>query len=126
MLLSFVIIYWVISVGIGLWAALRVKNTGDFANAGRSLPLDIVTATVFATWFGSETVLGIPATFLRQGLGGVIADPFGSSMCLILVGLFFARPLYRMNLLTIGDFYRKRFNRTVEVLTTLCIVISYL
>src|SRR5450759_606206 len=126
MLLSFVIIYWVISVGIGLWAALRVKNTGDFANAGRSLPLYIVTATVFATWFGSETVLGIPATFLRQGLGGVIADPFGSSMCLILVGLFFARPLYRMNLLTIGDFYRKRFNRTVEVLTTLCIVISYL
>ena len=56
----------------------------------------------------------------------MVADPFGSSLCLILVGLFFARPLYRMNLLTIGDFYRKRFNRTVEVLTTLCIVISYL
>jgi SSS family solute:Na+ symporter len=126
MLLSFVIIYWVISVGIGLWAALRVKNTGDFANAGRSLPLYIVTATVFATWFGSETVLGIPATFLRQGLGGVIADPFGSSLCLILVGLFFARPLYRMNLLTIGDFYRNKYGRAVEAMTTLCIVLSYL
>ena len=71
-------------------------------------------------------MLGIPATFLREGLGGVIADPFGSSLCLILVGLFFARPLYRMNLLTIGDFYRNQYGRTVEVLTTLCIVLSYL
>jgi Na+/proline symporter len=126
MLLWFVIIYWIVSVGIGIWAALRVKTTGDYALAGRSLPLSIVTATVFATWFGSETVLGIPATFLREGLGGVIADPFGSSMCLILVGLFFARPLYRMKLLTIGDFYRNRFGRAVEVLATLCIVLSYL
>ncbi len=126
MLLWFVIIYWIISVGIGIWAALRVKNTGDYALAGRSLPLHIVTATVFATWFGSETVLGIPATFLREGFGGILADPFGSSMCLILVGLFFARPLYRMNLLTIGDFYRNKYGRAVEALTTLCIVISYL
>jgi Na+/proline symporter len=125
-LLWFVIIYWLISVGIGLWAARRVHNSKDYAVAGRSLPMYIVTATVFATWFGSETVLGIPATFLREGLGGILADPFGSSMCLILVGLFFARPLYRMNLLTIGDFYRNKFGRGVETLTTLCIVISYL
>jgi solute:Na+ symporter, SSS family len=126
MLLWFVITYWIISIGIGLWAGTLVKNSKDYAVAGRALPFYIVTATVFATWFGSETVLGIPASFLKDGLAGVVADPFGSSMCLILVGLFFARPLYRMNLLTIGDFYRKRFNRTVEVLTTLCIVISYL
>jgi Na+/proline symporter len=81
---------------------------------------------VFATWFGSETVLGIPATFLQGGLNGVVADPFGSSLCLILVGLFFAAPLYRMNLLTIGDYYKRRFGRSVEVLTTIAIVISYL
>jgi Na+/proline symporter len=125
-LLTFVIVYWIISVAIGIWAALRVKNTGDYAVAGRSLPLHIVTATVFATWFGSETVLGIPATFLREGFGGILADPFGSSLCLVLVGLFFARPLYRMNLLTIGDFYRNKYGRAVEALTTLCIVLSYL
>ncbi len=126
MLLWFVITYWVISVGIGLYAATRVHNTKDFAIAGRHLPFYMVTATVFATWFGSETVLGIPATFLKEGLHGVVADPFGSSMCLILVGLFFAAPLYRMNLLTIGDFYKKKFGRSVEVLTTVAIVISYL
>jgi solute:Na+ symporter, SSS family len=126
MLLWFVIAYWIISVGIGLYAASRVHNTRDFAIAGRGLPFYMVTATVFATWFGSETVLGIPATFLKEGLHGVVADPFGASMCLILVGLFFAAPLYRMNLLTIGDFYKKKFGRSVEVLTTIAIVISYL
>ncbi|MGZ5081043.1 MAG: sodium:solute symporter family protein [Usitatibacter sp.] len=126
MLLWFVIIYWIISVAIGIYAARWVHNTKDFAIAGRRMPMYIVTATVFATWFGSETVLGIPATFVKEGFSGVIADPFGSSLCLVLVGLFFARPLYRMNLLTIGDYYRKRFSRPVEMLTTLCIVISYL
>ncbi len=126
MLLWFVIAYWIISVAIGLLAATRVHNTKDFAIAGRHLPFYMVTATVFATWFGSETVLGIPATFLEEGLHGVVADPFGSSMCLVLVGLFFAAPLYRMNLLTIGDFYKRRFGRGAEVLTTIAIVVSYL
>lgn len=126
MLLWFVIAYWILSIGIGLYAATRVHNTKDFAVAGRQLPFYMVTATVFATWFGSETVLGIPATFLKEGLHGVVADPFGAAMCLILVGVFFAAPLYRMNLLTIGDFYKKKFGRSVETLTTIAIVISYL
>lgn len=126
MLIWFVVIYWVISVGIGLWAAMRVKNTADFAAAGHSLPLPIVTAMVFATWFGSEAVLGIPAEFIKEGLGGVVADPFGSALCLILVGLFFAKHLYNRRMLTIGDFFREKYGRTVEVLVTLCIVVSYL
>ena len=125
-LVTFVCLYLLVSVAIGLYAARRVNNASDYANAGRSLPLYIVIATVFATWFGSETVLGIPAKFADQGLRGVIEDPFGASLCLILVGLFFARKLYRMNLLTIGDFYKQRYNRAVEIIVSLCIVISYL
>jgi Na+/proline symporter len=126
MLLWFVLLYWAISVAIGLIASLKVKNTTDFAAAGHALPMYVVTATVFATWFGAEAVLGAPATFLQEGLAGVVADPFGSSMCLILVGLFFAKPLYQKKYLTIGDFYRERYGRTVEVLITLCIAASYL
>ncbi len=112
-LIWFVILYWVISVGIGIYAARYVNNSKDFAIAGRALPMYVVTATVFATWFGSETVLGIPSTFLKEGLKGVVSDPFGSSLCLIFVGMFFAKKLYRMNLLTIGDYYRNRFGRKV-------------
>ncbi|NMG54659.1 sodium:solute symporter family protein [Aromatoleum aromaticum] len=126
MLIGFVIAYLLVSIGVGLYAATRVRNTADYVAAGRHLPLYIVTATVFATWFGSETVLGISATFIDEGLRGLWSDPFGASLCLILVGLFFARPLYRMNLLTLGDYYRLRYGRTVEVLCSIAIVVSYL
>jgi SSS family transporter len=126
MLIGFVALYLLVSVGIGLYAATRVHSAKDFAVAGRSLPLPVVTATVFATWFGAETVLGVSATFVKDGLGGVVADPFGASLCLILAGLLFAPKLYRMGLLTIGDYYRLRYNRVVEVVTSIAIVISYL
>lgn len=125
MIAAFVVLYLLLSVGIGLYAATRVHNTKDFAVAGRSLPLPVVTATVFATWFGAEAVLGISATFVKDGLRGVVADPFGSSLCLILAGLFFAPRLYRLNLLTVGDYYRLRFNGTVERLCTIAVVVSY-
>ncbi|MBH0208599.1 MAG: sodium:solute symporter family protein [Nitrospira sp.] len=125
MVFWFVTLYLLFSVGIGLFAATRVRNSKDFAVAGRSLPLPVVIATVFATWFGAEAVLGISATFVKEGLRGVVADPFGSSLCLILAGLFFAPRLYRLNMVTVGDYYRYRYNRTVEVLCTLCIVASY-
>lgn len=126
MLLGFVLLYLVISIGIGVYAATKVHNARDYIAAGRSLPLYIVMAMVFATWFGAETVLGIPATFMEEDLGGLISDPFGASLCLILFGLFFARKLYRMNLLTIADFYRERYDRKVEVITGVAIALSYL
>lgn len=126
MLIWFVIVYLAISIGIGLLAAMRVKNAKDYAVAGRHLPLPVVMATVFATWFGAEAVFGVSATFVTEGLNGVAADPFGSSMCLIIAGFFFSTQLYKLNILTLGDFYRMRYNRTVEVLTTIAIVISYL
>ncbi len=126
MLTSLVMVYLAVTVGIGLYAAQRVKSSKDYLVAGRSLPLYMNVATVFATWFGAETVLGVSSTFLRDGLGGVVADPFGAAFCLIIVALVFARPFYRMELLTIGDFYRKRYNRTVEIGTGLAITLSYL
>src|SRR5689334_14360017 len=125
MVLTFVIVYLLISVSVGLLAATRVHNVKDFAVAGRSLPAPIVMATVFATWFGAEAVMGISATFAKEGLRGVVADPFGSSLCLVLAGLFFAPRFYRLNLYTVGDYYRLRYDRRVEVLCTLCIVESY-
>ncbi len=126
MLLSFVVLYLAITIAIGLWAARRVHSAKDYVVAGRSLPLYINVATVFATWFGAETVLSVSATFTKDGLGGIVADPFGSSFCLVFVALFFARAFYRMDLLTIGDFYRKRYDKPIEVLTSLAITVSYL
>jgi SSS family transporter len=126
MLITSVAVYFLVTIAIGLWAAQRVKNSRDYLVAGRSLPLYMNMATVFATWFGAETVLSVSATFARDGLGGIVADPFGSSFCLFFVALFFARAFYRMDLLTIGDFYRKRYSKSVEVVTSVAITASYL
>ena len=126
MLLTLVIAYLLVTIAIGLVAAKRVKTSADFAIAGRHLPLAMIVTTTFATWFGSETVLGIPAKFVNSGLNGVVEDPFGAGSCLILVGLFFAGKLYRMNLLTISDYYRERYGRSVEVICSIIIMVSYL
>ena len=125
-LIAFVTLYLLATVAIGLYAASRVKSTSDFALAGRSLPLIMVVTTTFATWFGSETVLGIPSKFVQGGLSSTVEDPFGAAFCLIFVGAFFAARLYRMNLLTIGDFYRARYGKGVEIASSAVIMISYL
>ncbi|OIO73052.1 MAG: sodium:solute symporter [Zetaproteobacteria bacterium CG_4_9_14_3_um_filter_49_83] len=126
MLVGFVIFYLVVSIALGVYAATRVHNARDYITADRKLPFFVVVSMVFATWFGAETVLGIPATFLEEDLAGLVSDPFGASLCLILFGLFFARKLYRLNLLTIVDFYRQRFDRRVEFVTGIAITLSYL
>jgi SSS family transporter len=125
-LITFVVLYLLGTLGLGVWAGTRIKNTSDFAIAGRSLPLIMVITTTFATWFGAETVMGIPARFVQNGLNSIVEDPFGAGTCLILVGLFFASKLYKLNLLTIGDFYRERYGKGVEVFCSGAIILSYL
>ncbi|TCS36990.1 SSS family transporter [Paucimonas lemoignei] len=100
-LITFVVLYLLGTLAIGVWAGSRIQNTSDFAVAGRSLPLIMVVTTTFATWFGAGT-------------------------CLILVGMFFAAKLYKQNLLTIGDFYRQRYGKGVEVFCSAAIILSYL
>jgi solute:Na+ symporter, SSS family len=125
LLLFFIIIYLIITVAIGFLASGLVKNAEDFILAGRRLPLILSTSALFATWFGSETILGASSEFIRHGLYGVIEDPFGAALCLLLVGLIFARPLYRMNILTFGDFYRIKFNRNTEIISSFFMIASY-
>src|SRR2546430_10344028 len=108
MLVGFVLLYLLASIAVGLYAATRVRGAGDFAVAGSRLGTPIATATVFATWFGAETVLGIPAAFWKEGIGGVVADPFAAVGCLILVALLYARPLFRLDAITLRGYFRAR------------------
>ncbi|MCA9133013.1 MAG: sodium:solute symporter, partial [Planctomycetales bacterium] len=126
MLTAAVLGYLVFTIAIGLFAARHVHGAKDFMVAGRSLPLYMNFTCVFATWFGAETVLSVSATFAAEGLQQIPGDPFGFSVCLLLVAVFFARAFYRMDLLTIGDFYHKRYGKIVEVFTSLAITLSYL
>jgi len=126
LLLASIILYLVVTVLVGMWASRRVQTSGDFMLAGRSLPLMISSAALFATWFGSETVFGASSRFLEHGLYGVIEDPFGAALCLVLFGMFFARRLYQMNLMTLGDFFKVRYSRRVELVASLFLAPPYL
>ena len=126
MLVAGIVVYLAASLAVGLYAATRVKGAADFAVAGNRFGTAVVTAAVFATWFGAETVLGIPATFWKEGLKGLAADPFAAMGCLVLVGLVFARPFHRLNVITLGDYFRDRYGRRIEVVLSLCIAFSYL
>ncbi|GAB4036351.1 high affinity choline transporter 1 [Spirosoma jeollabukense] len=125
MLLFFIGLYLLSNVAVGAWAARRVTTSQDFVLAGRRLPLMLAASVTFATWFGSETIMGAPAMFVEGGFLAVIEEPFGSALCLFLVGAFFARPLYRLNITTFSDYFRIRFGRSAELLSALMVIPSY-
>jgi SSS family solute:Na+ symporter len=125
MLLLFIALYLLSNVAVGAWAARRVTTSQDFVLAGRRLPLLLAASVTFATWFGSETIMGAPAMFVEGGFLAVIEEPFGSALCLFMVGAFFARPLYRLNITTFSDYFRIRYGRAAELLSALMVIPSY-
>ncbi len=126
LLLIFTLTYLLFNVGIGFWASRRVHNSEDFVLAGRNLSLPVAATTIFATWFGSETIMSSSAEFAEGGFIAVIKDPFGAALCLFLIGLFFVRPLYRLNIITVSDYFRIRYNREAELISAALMSFSYL
>lgn len=125
MLLWAIIGYLILTVAVGAWSSRLVKNSSDFVLAGRSLPLFLSASALFATWFGSETIFGASSVYLEEGLLGVIEDPFGGALCLVLFGMFFLRPMYRMNVLTIGDVFKNIFGKRVEFFASVFMIPAY-
>lgn len=125
MLITFIFVYLTLTILVGWFASRYVKTSSDFAIAGRRMPTYVVASGLFATWFGSETVMGASSEFVENGLLGVIEDPFGASLCLLLIGLFFARPLYKLNILTFSDYFSIRFNKKVEWISAIFMIPSY-
>lgn len=125
MLLTAIILYLALTVAVGAWSSTLVKNSNDFVLAGRSLPLFLSASALFATWFGSETIFGASSVYLEEGLLGVIEDPFGGALCLVLFGMFYLRPMYRMNVLTIGDVFKKIFGKRIEFFASIFMIPAY-
>lgn len=125
MLIFSICAYLLINILVGYWASRRIHNTQDFVLAGRQLPMALATMVTFATWFGSETMMGAPSQFIEGGFLSVIEEPFGAALCLILVGIFFARTFYQWNIITFCDFFAIRFGKTAEIVSALMIIPSY-
>jgi len=121
----FIVFYLLITLGIGFWASKRIKTSGDFALAGKSLSTSLVGVTLFATWFGSSQIMGNPGYFIVDGFSSYITLTLSGGICLFIVGQFYARKLYRMNIVTINDFFRVRYNKNLEAVSSLLMVFSY-
>ncbi|MFQ5744289.1 MAG: sodium:solute symporter family protein [Acidobacteriota bacterium] len=110
---------------VGYFAARRVRDTADFVVAGRRLPLWLATSTLLATWMGAGTAMGAAGAAFESGLLGVIADPFGAALCLLLAGMFFVRMMRRMRLLTIVDFFEIKYGDNVALIAALALIGVY-
>lgn len=119
------ILYLVGMYAIGFLAQRRIRNVEDFVLAGRRLPVSLTTVTIIATWFGAESLMTTADEVGNEGLRKAMLDPLGISLCLILAGLFVAGPMWRMNLLTVPDFFYRRFGKQAEVVSSLILVPSY-
>ncbi len=110
----FILAYLVVQIFIGIWIARRIKSESDFLIAGRRLSLFKVSFSLFATWFGAETCIGSSAAVFAKGLYGSRADPFGFSICLLLMGLLLATKLRSKKYITLADHFRDRYGHSVE------------
>ncbi len=120
-----IVIYVVVIYGLSIVARRQIRNAEDYVVAGRRLPLSLAWATLLATWFGAGTMLAAADEVARGGLHRAALDPFGAGVCLLLAGAFFAQPLWRMKLLTICDFFGRRFGRAAEFTSACILVPSY-
>jgi SSS family transporter len=113
-LLLSILVYVSIQLGIGWWVSRFIKTEIDYLLAGRQLGYVLGTFTIFATWFGAESVIGASGAIYDGGLAGGTADPFGFGLCLILMGIVFAVPLWKRKMVTLADLFRQRYSAGVE------------
>jgi Na+/proline symporter len=113
-----------IQLAIGVWVSRRIKTESDYLLAGRRLGYGLTIFSIFATWFGAETVVGSAGVAYREGVSLASAEPFGYGLCLVLMGLVFAVPLWRQRLTTLADLYRERYSVGVERFAALILIPS--
>lgn len=125
LLLGSLLVYLAVMYGLGYFAQRRIGDAEQFIVAGRRLPLSLAWMTLLATWFGAGTLLTVADEVRHEGLSAAALDPFGAGCCLLLVGLFVAGPMWRMQLLTVPDLFRRKFGLRAEFISSAILVPSY-
>lgn len=114
--------YLTVQLAIGVLVSRRIASESDYLIAGRRLGTGLAAFSIFATWFGAETVVGAAGSIYSNGLAGGSADPFGYGLCLVVLGVFIAAPLWRRGYTTFGDLFRERYSIGVERFAVLLMV----
>jgi SSS family transporter len=125
LIVAFIIGFFIIRMAVGIWASRRVSVASDYIVAGRRLPIYMVGASVMATWFAAETLMGASSTAYDYGFQGVIFDPFGAAACLFISGFLFTRVMRRARYLTVVDFFERRYGRGMTLLASILQLMTY-
>ncbi|PQO45837.1 sodium:solute symporter [Blastopirellula marina] len=118
-------VYVIVMYILAVVAQGKVESSEDYIVAGRKLPLSLAWMTLLATWFGAGTLLTAADEVNAEGLQAAALDPLGPGFCLLLAGMFFAGPLWRMKLLTLPDLYRRKYGSFAEIVSSLIMIPSY-
>ncbi|UBU08906.1 sodium:solute symporter family protein [Nonomuraea gerenzanensis] len=111
---------------VGLLVARRVAgDSRNFLVAGRTLALPVVAATLMGQAVDTNATLGATDLAATLGFWAGAGLPVGLALCLLLTGLFFARPMNRMGLTTLPDYFRLRYSRAVEVAAALLMIAAF-
>ncbi len=117
-------LYLLLMIGIGLYASRGSRSLADFVVAGRGLPLWLCSTTIFATWFGSGTMMGAATAAYENDKLLMLSEPFGSAVALLLAGLFFARIIRRTRRMTWPEVIETRFGRTAGTISAVADLVS--
>jgi solute:Na+ symporter, SSS family len=122
-----VLAFLALSVTVGtLTAKLVKKSSRRYMVAGKSLPLFFVGTMLAAQSIDGNSSLGNVSLVYQFGFWSGAVIPIGLGICLLLTGLFYGKRLNKMAMLTLPDFYYRRFGNGAEGISSILMTISFI
>lgn len=122
-----VIAFLALSVIVGILSGKLVKKSSRrLMVAGKSLPLMFVGTMLAAQSIDGNSSLGNVGLVFEFGFWAGAAIPIGLGGCLLLTGLFYGKKLNKMAMLTLPDFYFRRFGNGAEGVSGILMMISFI
>jgi solute:Na+ symporter, SSS family len=121
-----VLAFLTVSLTVGtLTSRLVKKSSKRFMVAGKSLPLFFVGTMLAAQSIDGNSSLGNVSLVYQFGFWAGAAIPIGLGICLILTGTVYGKRLNKMAMLTLPDFYYRRFGNGAEGISGILMMISF-
>ncbi|MGB3482245.1 MAG: sodium:solute symporter family protein [Mycobacterium sp.] len=126
MIIAGVAVFLLLLTVSGIVSARRVRgDSNNYLVAGRGLPALVVAVVLIAQPVDSNATIGNADLASSFGFWAGAALPIGLALCLLLMGLFFAKRLRSDELITLPDYFRRRFGPSVEVVSSCLTVASF-
>ena len=115
-----------LTLAVGVISSKMVKKSGRrLIVAGKSLPLAMVGTMLAAQAVDGNSSLGNIALVFEFGFWAGAAIPIGLGVCLLVVGIGYAKKLNKMSMITLPDFYFRRFGNGAEGISGVLLIISF-